>query len=255
MQSKQLGSSRSAKRMKSLSPNWITEGLPDVEYKTYLLLAYLKEVKKEFFEQKIYPSYSDLYGHYRNLLEVKTGREQMKMAFPKTLTRADFENLRLEYQSLAEDDAFLQVMDEIIEYSIPEFQKHLETGLELYRLVEGNLHISEVGLQALEVSEGYFFLLAPPKKEAAVYQYGLTRVHLPDGQYRAIHVSHLDNVRLSISNTFENLKTDLIRRSSNKNVMATYLIESEVSVPWEESMLPVAKRCLVEYLVKQKQGE
>jgi hypothetical protein len=238
--------------MKTLSQNWITEGLLDVEYKSYLLLAYLSEVKKEFGEKKIYPSYSDLYNHYKNLVEVKSGREQMKMAFPKTLSKADFENLKLEYKNQLEDDDYLKILDEIIEYSIPEFQKHLKTGMELYQLVEGNLNISEVGLQALEVNEGYFFLCAPPKKEASVYQYSLTKVHLPDGQYRAIHVSHLDNVRLTFSNTFESLKTEIIRKSNHKNLVSTYLIESEVYVPWEESMLPVAKRRLIEYLVKQE---
>jgi hypothetical protein len=77
-------------------------------------------------------------------------------------------------------------------------------------------------------------------------------VHLPDGAYRAIHVSHLQDVRLSFTNTFENLKTEIIRRSSEKNLITTYLIESEVAVPREESMLPVAKRHLAEYLSKQK---
>jgi hypothetical protein len=238
--------------MKSLSPNWITEGLPDVEYKTYLLLAYFRDVNQEFQGKKIYPSFSDLYRHYQYLLEVKTGREKMKMAFPKTLSGADFENMKLEYSCQTEDDDFLKVMDEIIEYSIPAFQKYLNTGMELYKLVEENLRISEVGLQGPGIHEGYFFLCAPPKKEATVYRYVLTHVHLPDGAYRAIHVSHLQDVRLSFTNTFENLKTEIIRRSSDKNLITTYLIESEVAVPREESMLPVAKRHLAEYLSKQK---
>jgi len=237
--------------MKSLSKDWITEGLIDVEYKTYLLLAYLSEVKKEFNERKIYPGFSDLFKHYQNILSVKTGREQMKSQFPKALNSADWESMKLEYVEKVSDNDFFQVMDEIIEYSIPMMKNHLEEGKELVELVEKNLSISEIGISSIQNDHGYFFLFAPPKKEAEVYQYTLAKVQLPDGFYRALHVSHLSNIRLSYTNTFEAIKTDLIRSSTATTLPATYLIESDVYMPWEESLLPVAKRRLVEFLAKE----
>jgi len=237
--------------MKSLSKDWITEGLIDVEYKTYLLLAYLSEVKNEFNAQKIYPGFSDLYKHYQSIISVKTGREQMKNAFPKALKSADLESMKLEYTEKIPENDFFQVMDEIIEYSIPAMKSHLEDGKELVELVAKNLNISEVGLSSIYTDEGYFFLCAPPKMEASIYQYSMTKVHLPDGNYRALHVSHLSDIRLGYTNTFESVKSDLIRKSKSDKFLATYLIESEVYVPWEESLLPVAKRRLLEYLTKE----
>lgn len=239
------------KRMRTLSNDWITEGLIDVEYKSYILLAYLAEVKARFNEQKLYPSLADLVRHYQNILTVKTGREQMKQAFPKTLDAADWEQWKLEYREKVEDNDFLEIMDEIIEYSIPRMRHHLDEGKDLYQYVENHIQISPVGLASLSNLKGYFFLCAPPKTEAKVYEYSLTQVHLPDGNYRALHVTHLDDVRLSYSNTFENLKIDLVRRYKADSTPATYLVESEVLVPFEESLLPVAKRRLVEHLVKE----
>ncbi len=238
--------------MKSLNNDWITEGLIDVEYKTYLLLAYLAEVRSQFNAQKIYPGFTDLLHHYKNVLSVKSGRETMKNAFPKELTSADWESMKLEFESKEKDNDFFGVMDEIIEYSIPAMKQHLDEGTELYKHVEQNLRISEVGLSSPFVETGYFFLCAPPKKEAGIYEYSLTRVHLPDGNYRALHVSHISNFSLSFTQTFESIKTDLIRSAGSGNRYATYLIESEVVVPWEESLLPVAKRRLVEYLAQDK---
>jgi len=237
--------------MKSLSKDWITEGLIDVEYKTYLLLAYLSEVKNEFNERKIYPGFSDLYKHYQNIISVKTGREQMKNLFPKALTSADWESMKLEYSEKIPENDFFQVMDEIIEYSIPAMKSHLDDGKELVELVAKNLNITEVGLSSINTDDGFFFLCAPPKMEASIYQYSMTKVHMPDGNYRALHVSHLSTVRLGYTNTFESVKSDLIRSSKSEKYLATYLIESEVFVPWEESLLPVAKRRLLEYLSKE----
>jgi uncharacterized protein YktA (UPF0223 family) len=237
--------------MKTLSPDWMTEGLIDLEYKTYVLLAYLSDIQKEFDQKKIYPSYSDLYKNYKNLIEVKEGREKIKQAFPKQLSSADFQNLKLEYSIKAAENDFFEVMDKLLEYSIPAMEGQLKYGMEMYRLVDSNLHISELGIQALDNHQGYFFLMAPPKKETSVYQYNLTKVHLPDGQYRAIHVSHLDRVSLSFSHTLESLKTELVKKSESKTFPATFLIESDVFVPWEESLLPVAKRRLIEFLSKE----
>jgi hypothetical protein len=144
-------------------------------------------------------------------------------------------------------------MDEIIEYSIPAMKQHLDEGKGLYQMIEENLNISEIGLRSVDLNNGYFFLCAPPKKEAKIYQYSLTKVHMPDGNYRAIHVSHLSDITLSYTNTFESAKSDLIKSSRSGSALTTYLIESEVFVPWEESLLPVAKRRLVEFIAKDQE--
>lgn len=238
--------------MKSLSKDWITEGLIDVEYKTYVLLAYLSEIKQEFNAQKLYPGFGDLVLQYQNVLDVKNGREQMKQSFPKALESADWDSLKMEYVDKVQDNDFFGVMDEIIEYSIPAMQIHLEEGKGLYQMVEEHLQISPVGLASLSNHQGYFFLCAPPKKVARLYQYTMTKVHLADGNYRALHVSHLEDIRLGYTTTFESIKIDLIRSSKASFAPATYLIESELNLPLEESLLPVAKRRLVEHLVKEQ---
>lgn len=233
--------------MKSLSKDWITEGLLDVEYKSYILLAYLNDVRKEFAEKKIYPGLADLLAHYQNLMHVKSGRENLQQSFPRQLQSADWENLRLEYKNRDPENDFFKVMDEILEYSIPAMKKGLDEGGELYEHVEKNLHISEIGLRSPSPDAGYFFLCAPPKLDARVYQYNLTRVILPDGPYRALHVSHISDYRLSFTTTFESIRSELIRHHQPTGY-STWLIESEVFVPWEESLLPVAKRRLVQHL-------
>ena len=50
----------------NLNRDWVTEGNLDVEYKKYLLLAYLQFVQQNFSQKKLYPPLSELIEHYRS---------------------------------------------------------------------------------------------------------------------------------------------------------------------------------------------
>ena len=76
--------------MEQLKHDWLTEGLIDFEYKKYILLAYLKDIRKRFDVNQLYPFMSDLVFHYRNILKVKESKKLMYENFPETLSKADF---------------------------------------------------------------------------------------------------------------------------------------------------------------------
>jgi hypothetical protein len=57
--------------MSKLSKDWLTENHIDLEFKQYLLLAYLQEVKENYNSNKIYPYLSELIEHYKNLILIK----------------------------------------------------------------------------------------------------------------------------------------------------------------------------------------
>ena len=52
----------------------------------------------------------------------------------------------------------------------------------------------------------------------------------------------------NISTTFESIKGDMLRENKRMPNPATYAIETEMSLPLEETFLPIAKRMLVKYL-------
>jgi len=49
-------------------------------------------------------------------------------------------------------------------------------------------------------------------------------------------------------NTYENLKSELIKNRSDLPNPAVYSIETELSFPVEETLLPIAKRSLVKFI-------
>ena len=60
--------------MEQLKVDWLTDGLIDFEYKKYVLLAYLKNVRANFDDKKLYPFMSDMVFHYQNLMTIKSNK-------------------------------------------------------------------------------------------------------------------------------------------------------------------------------------
>src|SRR5260370_17185637 len=94
--------------MESLNENWLTEGLIDFEYKKYVLLAYLKNVKTSFQRVELYPFLADLVFHYRNLMALKENKSLIFDQFPKQLSLHNLKNLQVNYHRLINSDPILQ---------------------------------------------------------------------------------------------------------------------------------------------------
>ena len=234
--------------MKTLSETWFADGRIDYELKKYTLLAYLQEVNRYFNENKLYPQLSDLIFHYNNLLAFKTNKQYLQEQFPKALTGFQLERLQLLYEQLIEDDELMQELEDIITYSTGEMKSTISSGTKIYEFVEENMTIFPVGLVPLDTNEGYFFLSKGNTSITSVYQYRLSIFEKHDSRYRAIKTEFIDDWRRTIVNTYENIKTNLIRQKKDLPNPAVYSIETELSFPIEETLLPIAKRSLVRYI-------
>lgn len=231
--------------MKTLDKNWLTEGRIDFEYKKYLLLAYLQEAGKNFKEKKLYPRLSELVEHYQSIQLLRNKKLLTAKDFPKEISRLDFENFKVEYRQLFADDELLSEIDSIVEFALPEIQSRLNTGKELYEEVEDKLEIFPVGILPLRTEEGYFFLSDFLKKLVNVYYYRLTVFENAKEKFRGIHARFLFHYDISVSQTYERVKYQLIEENSALPNPATYAVEFKESFPLPETMLPVAKRSLV----------
>lgn len=234
--------------MKKLSETWFAEGYIDFELKKYTLLAYLQEISSYFDKHKLYPQLADLIFHYNNIVAFRENKKYLQEHFPKKLTGIQIEKLQLLYEQMIEDDDLMKELEEIIMYSAEEMRTTISSGTEIYEFVEENLSINPVGLIPLDMQEGYFFLSAGNSKATRVYHYRLSIFEKHDEKYRSIKTTYLDLMHRSIVNTYENIKYDLIKQRTSLPNPAVYSIETELSFPFEETLLPIAKRSLVKYL-------
>ena len=232
-----------------LNKNWVTEKLIDFEYKKYILLAYLKQVNSNFEENKLYPSLSELIEHYKLLISIKENKQNLIGSFPQRVQKFDAENFRIVYEKIIQDDAIMSEVENIINYSLPKFEHYLAEGKNIYDFIEEQLHIYPVGVIPLYPEQGYLFLKDGTNADTKVYQYQITVFEQSDEKYRGIHTEYIQSYSKSIINTFESIKTDLIRKNKKFPNPATFAIETEMVFPLEESLLPIAKRVLVKHVV------
>ena len=234
--------------MATLDKNWLTDGWMDFEYKKYVLLAYLQETAQHFDEKKLYPRLSELTDHLRGLQLLKEQKVAVAKDFPKEITRLDFEKFKIEYKEAFQDDELIKEMDTIIEFAMPEIEKKLGLGKELYEEVEDKLEVFPVGILPLRNEEGYFFLSDYLKKLVNVYYYQITIFENVQERFRGINTRFLFDYNISVTATYEQIKYKLIEQHRQLPNPATYAIEFKESFPLPETMLPIAKRSLVRFI-------
>ena len=231
--------------MTQLSRDWLTEGLMDFEYKKYVVLAYLKDIRNRFNHIELYPFFSELLFHYRNLKRLSEDKELLLDQFPKQLSSADFQKLKLSYRLIIEDDEVMKIMQEIIAFSLPKMTDMLEEGKELHEFVNENIEFSPVGITPVYDQEGYLLLNIDANRDVSVYRYQVSFFQNASDKYRGVSTTFITNDFKDISRTYEHIKLDLARQYQDLPNPNTFLIVSKMKFPMEATLLPVAKQLVI----------
>ena len=139
-------------------------------------------------------------------------------------------------------DNVLQELEMIIDFSMPLFAEKINAGKKIYDYVEQNLSLSMVGIAPLRKEEGYLIINTNNQKEAYVYQYGFSVLQNIKEQVRQLLTEYVSTYTCTINNTFEKIKQDLISTRKDLPNPAVYVIESKFATPFNETLLPIAKR-------------
>ena len=234
--------------MKSLSNNWITENRIDFEYKKYILLAYLQEVKKYFDETKLYPPLTEIVTHYENVIRFKETRSNFIAQLPKLLNGIDMGNQKLNYESMMDNDTILAEIESIIDFSIPQFLLHLEQGKDIFDFVEKALHIEPIGVVPLQNKFGYLLIKSNDSIGTRVYEYHVSVIEQPRERISSLKTNFIKSYEQSLSHTFHHIKSDILQEYKVYSNPAVFGIESDEVFPFDETILPVAKRLFLKLI-------
>ena len=231
-----------------LSETWFMEGYVDFELQKYRLLAYLQEVNKCFNETKLYPQLSNVIFHYNNLIAFRENKKFLQDQFPRKIDQVNMEKLEIMYEQMLSDDEVMKELERITEYAAGLMKGTIENGAEIYEFIEKQTRIEPVGILPLYKNEGYMLLRYGQYAEIRAYAYNITLFEHKNAKYKGIRVGYVDSWTKSITNTYENIKREIIRSIPTLPNPAVYCITTELSVPLDETMLPIAKRMLVREL-------
>jgi hypothetical protein len=232
----------------TLSETWFMEGYIDFELQKYRLLAYLQEVKHCFNETKLYPQLADIVFHYNNLIGFKSNKQFLQNQFPKKIDSVNLQKLEIIYERMLADDELMNELELITQFAIDEMKGTISEGAEIYDFVEKQMLIEPVGILPLYKNEGYVFIRYCEYSEVRIYNYSITLFEHKDARYKGIKMEFIDTRTKNLANTYEQIKLDIIRNFRTLPNPAVYKIEFPLNVPFNETLLPVAKRELVKFI-------
>lgn len=228
-----------------LSETWFMEGYIDYELQKYRLLAYLGDVRKSFNETKLYPQLSDMVFHYNNMVAFRNNKRFLQDQFPKKVSAIDTRKLEVIYEQMLADSEVMQELEQIAQFAIDEMKGTITEGTHIHEMVEQQMQIEPVGIMPLYNDEGYLFLRYGNYSEVRVYNYTISIFEHKDAKYKGIKMEYLDTRQKNMANTYEQIKLDVIRSYRALPNPAVYKVESALNVPFDETLLPVAKRMLM----------
>jgi len=232
-----------------LPKDWLTSGLLDAEYKQYLLLAWLKHWEREFRDVKIYPALGHLTEAHRDLKSFQKEQKNWRKALQGPLQGLDFASRKLIYQHFNTHPELQKYLDELLAFSLPQIEKSIATGRNLYEIVEEHLELEPIGIQPLYRDEGYLFVFDEDQNQVNNYRYTKSRIILNGERHVQLSLNPIEQLKKSWTETFEQMKLRLARQFPEWPNPAVFLARVSYSFPLQQTTLPVAKRRLVRFLM------
>ena len=229
----------------TLSETWFMEGYIDFELQKYRLLAYLRDVKQSFNETKLYPQLSDIVFHYNNLMAFRQSKKLLQDNFPKKMDGINRQKMEIVYENMLADSELMGELEQITQYAMEEMKETITEGTIIYDFVERQVLIEPVGIIPLYKNEGYVFLRYGDHNDVRIYNYTITLFEHRNARYKGIKMEFIDNRTKNLANTYEQIKIDIVRAIRTLPNPAVYKVEFPLDVPFNETLMPVAKRMLV----------
>lgn len=224
-----------------LNFQWITEHPLDAECKRYLVLAYVQNIQKKFSSEILFPHLSDLIAHIRHLDTISEGFKILQSDFPKELTGFHTKTLSAVYSKKIDEEHIFSFVHELIEFAKPRLSETASTGTGIIEEVENHLQWQTIGLLPVIRDEGYLILSIDGISKVNVFRYALSSLSLASEKSRALSMNWVMSDTLSLSNSPQSIKLNLIRKFPDLPNPATFFCTSLKTWPMEETLLPVTK--------------
>jgi len=221
----------------------------DFEISQYKILAGLKEISKDFKQNKIYPHLSHLVELYSTLDDILSRLQDLRDKFPKRIKKIDFVNQEIEHEVVFVAGSDLAKVEELIEWGLPYIKAKIEEGKTIYEFVDDELKLEEVGIIPSYTDEGYFFVPDNEESKLLLFQYEVTVFESADDDYRALKTGFLKALEQGRAQLSPNsIKLDLINENRELPNPATYAFNTDLNFPFNETIFPITKRKLLRQL-------
>jgi hypothetical protein len=235
--------------MTPLTLDVFTGAVHDIERTQYQVLAGLKRAHDAFEEQRIYPYLGRLVKLYRSLETIIDRSERFRSARTGQIAEIDLENETIEYEWPEIDADKMSDVEDLMRWALPRVQDAIEEGKAVYEHVENSVELETVGIVPSYVQEGYLMVPDREEQQLHVLRYTLSIFTDEDERYRSLKTEHCKTVpQEGVDVAPGSIKMELIEERDDLPNPATYCFQTDRVFPYQETLLPVAKRRFIRYL-------
>lgn len=218
----------------------------DAEINQYNILGGIKEYQNELNRKRVYPSLSQLIELVTSLEDIVYNRNEIFDAFPKEIVRYDLENKKIILEPVDKSPQKVELVFNLIEWALPILKQTIEEAIILYEFVDKNLEIDNVGILPIYKNEGYFIVPNNQVITLNVFKFECSLFSANSEKYRSLRTKLIEELEKNfLEKSPEVIKLDLINRFKELPNPATFLCETDLDFPFNETIFPIAKRKLM----------
>ncbi len=236
--------------MAALDLEMFTNGAHDPERAQVEIQAALQNITAAFRRNRLYPGLGELIELTSALETIRTNRSQYTSVLPRKLSGVDFETKTLKFESVPAGPEIINKMFALVDWALPVLNSVTEEGVAMFDFVTQNVSVDVVGIMPMYRDEGYALIPDLRANLMHILRYEMS-LYAGDGdRYRALKTIELEPRRLSNwVGTPEDIKISLVKDHTDLPNPATYYMNTDLDFPYEETILPVAKRKLMRVLI------
>lgn len=238
--------------MSALSLELFTGAVDDVERTQYEILAGLQTAESAFDEKRVYPHLGQLVQLHAALMTVLERTEEFRTPETGRITGIDWDEASMTYEWPELKDTEMTVVEDLIRWALPQIRSTIEMGRSVYENVEDNLELETVGIVPSYLEEGYLMVPERGADVLHVLRYELSIIQEEGEKYRALRTRHCKTIaQEGVDVHPSSIKLDLLKERRDLPNPATYFSNTDLHVPYKETLLPVVKRRLIRHLASE----
>jgi len=239
--------------MFALNIDYFLPPIEDIEYNQYKILSILKEYRKQFRKNKLYPAFTEL-NQIDRFLNTFLSKSSMSKSTDskkiKTLFPDEVESNNENEKSITQNDP---EAIEIIEWAKPLVESAMTEGYAIYEFVHSNLHIKSIEPMPSYRDQGYFIVHDYNDAQLLLIEYTCYFFESKRTPVRSLKTKLLTQVPFNENySSPTELGIKLIEKYGNLVNPAIYICGSSIELPFSETIFPIAKSKLLSLLTRHQ---
>ncbi len=234
--------------MKTLTLNTFTSCPDDIEISQYKILSNLKEYRREFNKNKLYPTLTELIYLYSTLEELLANKSCFELLLPNGISRRNSNKCNfveiIDQSTEQKDNVY-----ELIEWALPIIQNLIDEAQVIYHFVLENMTIKQKGKSKRYDKSGCLLVPDNINSQLNVYKFETIENFRDNRSNLVLNIGYLQSTKMiNLPSMTWYIEKELKIKYNNGKDFDCYLCQTNLDFPFFETMFPLAKVKLLNHL-------